>query len=352
MPQLRKNPVTREWVIVATERSRRPSDFKTGEDLNNAPAFSPNCPFCPGNELMTPGEIESYRAPSTRPNDPGWSVRVVPNKFPALMVEGDLDRAGQGMYDMMNGVGAHEVIIECPEHDLAPATMPVRQIEGVLASYKARYLDLTQDRRFKYINIFRNHGRVAGASLEHPHSQLIALPMVPQNVVLQVEGCARYYEFHERCVYCDMVRQEINFGERVVCVNDDFVAFCPFAAKYPFEVWIVPRKHARAFSDEDGPKLRSFAAILQDALARIGHCLNFPAYNYTLLTAPINQERERDFHWHLAIMPRLTVSAGFEMGSGVHINVTAPEDSARHLRNATAPHTESNGASGHLAMHT
>jgi UDPglucose--hexose-1-phosphate uridylyltransferase len=351
MPQLRKNPVTGEWVIIATERSRRPSDFKSSEDLHNRPAFSPNCPFCPGNELMTPGEIESYRAPSTRPNDPGWSVRVVPNKFPALMVEGELDRAGQGMYDMMNGIGAHEVIIECPEHDLNPATMSLPQVEEMLMSYKARCIDLTLDRRFKYINIFRNHGRVAGASLEHPHSQLIALPMVPQNVQLQVDGCARYYDYHERCVFCDMVRQEIKFGQCLVSMNDDFVAFCPFAAKYPFEVWIVPRQHVRSFADETASRLKAFGALMQDVLQRLGYCLNFPAYNYTLLTAPINQERERDFHWHLAIMPRLTVSAGFEMGSGVHINVTAPEDAARHLRNATAPNGDPNGANGHLAAH-
>jgi UDPglucose--hexose-1-phosphate uridylyltransferase len=337
MPQLRKNPVTREWVIVASERSRRPSDFKPGEDLQHRAAFNPNCPFCPGNELMTPGEIECYRAPSTNPNDPGWSVRVVPNKFPALMVEGELDRRGEGMYDMMNGVGAHEVIIECPEHDLSPATMAPRQVEEMLFSYRARCADLTQDRRFKYINIFRNHGRLAGASLEHPHSQLIALPMVPQNVLLQVEGCARYYEYHERCAYCDMVREEVGQGNRLVYMNDDFVAFCPFAAKYPFEVWIVPRAHVRSFADENDARLRAFGAALQDVLLRIDRCLNFPAYNYTILTAPINQERERDFHWHLAIMPRLTVSAGFEMGSGVHINVTAPEDSARFLRDALPP---------------
>ncbi len=337
MPQLRKNPVTREWVIVATERSRRPSDFKPSEDLVNRPAFSPTCPFCPGNELMTPGEIECYRAASTRPNEAGWSVRVVPNKFPALMVEGELDRAGEGMYDVMNGVGAHEVIIECPEHDLSPATMSLRQVEEMVAAYRARCLDLTQDRRFKYINIFRNHGRVAGASLEHPHSQLIALPMVPQNVLLQVEGFSRYYDYHERCVYCDMVRQEIGQADRVVSLNEDFVAFCPFAAKYPFEVWIAPRRHARSFSDETEARLRAFAAILQDTLVRIGYCLQFPAYNYTLITAPINQERDRDFHWHLAIMPRLTISAGFEMGSGVHINVTAPEAAAKHLREANHP---------------
>jgi UDPglucose--hexose-1-phosphate uridylyltransferase len=340
MPQLRKDPVTREWVIIASERSHRPTDFSPGEDLTGKPVFSPNCPFCPGNELMTPPEVMSYR-PSEQPaNSPGWWVRAVPNKFPALLVEGDLDRAGFGMYDMMNGIGAHEVIIDCPEHDRSLADVSLPQAEEILWAYRDRCADLSQDQRFKYILLFRNHGKIAGASLEHPHSQLIALPMVPQNVALQVEGAQRYYEYHERCIYCDMVKQEMNFGERVVCMNDDFIAFCPFAAKYPFETWILPRKHVRSYIHEDRSRIRAFGQILQDAMGRINRSLHVPPYNFTLHTAPINQERERDFHWHLAIMPRLTISAGFEMGSGIYINVTTPEDAARHLRNATSPDGE------------
>jgi UDPglucose--hexose-1-phosphate uridylyltransferase len=342
MPQLRRDPVTREWVIIATERSRRPSDFKPLEDpltqnsSYNKPAFSPNCPFCPGNELMTPPEVLSYRAENVDPNEPGWSVRVVPNKFPALRVEGTLDRYGYGMYDAMNGIGAHEVIIECAEHDLTLTTVSPRQAQEVLIAYRERCLDLMKDSRFKYLLVFRNHGRVAGASLEHAHSQLIALPMVPQEVSLKLEGAARYYEFHERCIYCDMVRQEINYGNRVVCQNDDFIAFCPFAARYPFETWILPRAHVPGFPQESRERLAAFADLLQDTLGRIALCLNNPPYNFTLHTTPVNQERERDFHWHLSIMPRLTIAAGFEMGTGVFINVTAPEDAAGYLRSATA----------------
>lgn len=343
MPQLRKNPVTREWVIIATERSRRPSDFRSAEDLGSRPPFSQNCPFCPGNELMTPQEVLSYRPPESDPNSPGWWVRVVPNKFPALLVEGDLDRIGFGMYDQMNGLGAHEVIVDCPEHDKTIADVSHAQAEEALWAYRERCADLSRDVRFKYIMIFRNHGRVAGASLEHAHSQLIALPMVPQEALLQVEGAAKYREFHDRCIFCDMVRQEMNFGERVVCMNDDFLAFCPFAARYPFETWIVPRHHARSYMQEERAKISSFAEILQDALSRINLCLGSPPYNFTLHTAPINLDREPDFHWHLAIMPRLTIAAGFEMGTGMYINVTAPEDAARHLRNAVSLRVHTNG---------
>ncbi len=335
MPQLRKDPVTREWVIIASERSRRPTDFKPSEDLANKPAFSPNCPFCPGNELMTPPEILAYRSEGTGPNTPGWWVRVVPNKFPALGVEGELDRTGYGMYDLMNGIGAHEVIIECAEHDLSIGTLPPQHAQDVIWAYRERHLDLVRDRRFKYILLFRNHGKVAGASLEHPHCQLMALPMVPSNVQAQIEGAARYYEYHERCIYCDMLKQEIAFGERIVCMNDGFVAVCPYAAKYPFEVRILPRRHSASLADEDRPTVNQFTEVLQECLRRIASCLNNPPYNFTLHTAPINQDRERDFHWHMAIMPRLTIAAGFEMGTGIFINVTGPEEAAKHLRAAS-----------------
>ncbi len=344
MPQLRKDPVTSEWVVIATERSRRPMDFKSGEDMQDRPVFSPSCPFCPGNEQMTPPEVLSYRSPDSSPNAPGWWVRVVPNKFPALGIEGDLDRTGFGIYDMMNGIGAHEVIIEGTEHNRSIADIPHEEVQEVLWAYRDRHLDLMQDQRFKYILLFRNHGKVAGASLEHPHSQLIALPMVPQDVVLQLEGARRYHDYHDRCIYCDMIKQEVAFGQRVVSMNDDFIAFCPFAAKYPFETWILPRRHSISLAYEDRITINSFGAILQDSLGRIGACLNNPPYNFTLHTAPINQDKDRDFHWHLSIMPRLTIAAGFEMGTGIYINVTAPEEAANHLRSVGTPEIEANGA--------
>ncbi len=335
MPQLRRDPVTREWVIIAAERSRRPSDFKVGEEMRGKSVFSPTCPFCPGNELMTPGEVLGYRWSSPTSNTPGWAVRAVPNKFPALQVEGEFDRTGYGMYDMMSGIGAHEVIIECPEHDKTLTDVSLDQAELVFKSYQDRCKDLSPDSRFKYIMVFRNQGRVAGASLEHAHSQLIALPMVPRNVIEKMEGAARYYEFRERCVYCDMIKQETSYGERVVCENEQFIAFCPFASKYPFETWVAPKLHRRNFVQESKQNIRLFAALVQETLQRITLCLPSTAYNFTLHTSPINQDIDKDFHWHLSIMPRLTVNAGFEMGTGIHINVTSPEDAAKYLRSTS-----------------
>jgi UDPglucose--hexose-1-phosphate uridylyltransferase len=336
MPQLRKNPITREWVIIATERSRRPSDFAKGEDTSSSskPAFSERCPFCTGNEEMTPPEVLAFRNIPDAPNSPGWWVRVVSNKFPALSVEGELDRSGVGMYDYMNGVGAHEVIIETPEHNKCMATIAQRQAEEVWWACRQRMADLGQDPRFKYILVFRNHGKVAGASLEHPHSQLIALPMVPMEVKTEIKGASQYYEYHDRCIFCDMIRQELNFGKRVVVEGEHFLAFEPFAPKYPFETWVIPKKHSRSFAEDAEHLIPDFAKVVQDVLKRIGKCLGHPPYNYTLHTAPCDNEKDYLFHWHLEIMPRLTIAAGFEMGTGIYINVTSPEDAAAHLRAA------------------
>lgn len=334
MPQLKKDPVTHEWVIIASERSKRPTDFaSSNEDSNLRPAFSETCPFCAGNEQMTPPEVLAYRDGGGE-NARGWWVRVVSNKFPALAIEGDLDRAGVGMYDFMNGVGAHEVIIETPEHNKCIASVTKEQATEVFWACRERMLDLSKDDRFKYVLLFRNHGKVAGASLEHPHSQLIALPMVPMDIREELRGVDRFYKAHERCIFCDMIRQERNFGRRVVEETGEFIAFEPFAPQFPFETWVMPKKHFTCFTDCDRTTISDFAGITQRVLQRIGKCLNYPPYNYTLHTAPFNLERESDpyFHWHLEIMPRLTIAAGFEMGTGIYINVTAPEDAAEHLR--------------------
>ncbi|MCC6445746.1 MAG: galactose-1-phosphate uridylyltransferase [Armatimonadetes bacterium] len=332
MPQLRKDPVTREWVIIAKERSRRPSDFKHGEAEESQVSFKADCPFCPGNEEKTPKEVLAYRSRDTQPNTPGWWVRAVPNKFPALAIEGDLDRSGFGMYDMMNGIGAHEVIIETPYHDKTIATVTPQECLEVLWAYRDRHLDLQRDRRFKYILIFRNHGRIAGASLEHPHSQLIALPMIPMEVVHEVEGTERYYEWRDRCIYCDMLRQELSGGERILMENKMFVAFAPYASKYPFEILVMPKDHVQSYVDQSRDELESFAEILQGTLGKLSGALRNPPYNYMFHSAPCNSDRERMFHWHLDIVPRLTIAAGFEMGTGIYINVTAPEDAVKHLK--------------------
>jgi len=331
MPELRKDPVTREWVIIAVERARRPGDFLTSsaDEGVSKQAF---CPFCPGNEHLTPPEIMSFRNPEGPKEGPGWWVRVVPNKFPALAIEGGLRKTGHGIYDSMNGVGAHEVIIESPDHSGDPATFSIKQIEDILWAYRQRYLDLKKDRRFKFILFFRNHGRVAGASLPHPHSQLVATPVLPLDILDEIEGARRYDQYRERCVYCDIIQQELDERERLVAENEHFIAFEPYASKFPFETWIMPRRHLASFVYTSNEEMTGFAGILHEALLRIRLCLGNPPYNYTLHIAPCDDDQNPLYHWHLEIFPRLTVAAGFEMGTGIYINVTPPEQAAEHLR--------------------
>lgn len=331
MPELRRDPITGEWVIIASERAKRPSDLATHSAHSEA-AETGSCPFCPGNEGSTPPEIMAFRDPGSQRNGTGWWVRVVPNKYPALSVEGELRKTGFGMYDWMNGVGAHEVIIETPEHEKHPSRLDARQLEDVLWAYRARYLDLKKDPRLKFILIFRNHGRIAGASLNHPHSQLVATPMVPSEAAAEQDGYRRYKGYRDRCVFCDIWRQEVSEGNRLVAENDHFVVFEPYASKFPFETWVMPKKHAASFASISAEEQASFAVTLRDALRRIDVCLDDPPYNYTIHTAPCDSDDKDDFHWHLEIFPRLTITAGFEMGTGIHINVTPPEAAATYLR--------------------
>jgi len=330
--------MTQEWVIVATERAKRPNDFTGVErvDLSALPQWSEDCPFCPGNESQTPPEVLAYRKQG-EPNSANWWVRVIPNKYPALAVEGGLNRAGVGLYDTMNGVGAHEVIIETPLHNHSLAYLDETGVQDVIWAWRDRYLDLRRDNRFKYIMIFRNQGRVAGASLAHPHSQLIATPILPIEIEEELQGLRRYRDFHERCLMCDIVIQELYDGARVVLENQKFVAVVPFAARAPFEMSIIPKQHQASFADMQRDEIEQFASILKGALLKLDACLNFPPYNFSLHTAPSDLERGDDYHWHLETMPRITVAAGFEMGTGIYINVTTPEQAADYLRQAGAP---------------
>lgn len=329
MPELRKDPVTGRWVIIATDRAKRPSDFVRERVQIRGGGF---CPFCYGNESKTPPELLAYRPDGAARNAPGWTLRVVPNKFPALGIEGTLDRQGEGLYDKMNGIGAHEVIIETPEHQLTLANMPARRVEDVLWAFRDRILDLKKDRRFKYILIFKNYGDAAGASLEHTHSQLIALPVVPKRVLEEIEGAKDYYTFKERCVFCDIIRQEEGSNVRVVSENPAFVALAPFAPRFPFELWILPKDHRSAFEESQKNEFEQLAPLLKDMLMRLDKVLDSPAYNFIIHSSPLPDTSNDYYHWHLEIMPKLTKVAGFEWGTGMYINPTPPEESAKFLR--------------------
>lgn len=329
MPELRKDPIIGRWVIIATERAKRPNDFKVVQDKPKG-GF---CPFCEGNEDKTPPEIMAYRKNGSPPNTPGWIVRVVPNKFPALMIEGGLNREGIGIYDKMNGVGAHEVIIEGTNHEKMLSDFADDEVESVLWAYRDRIIDLKKDTRFKYIMIFKNHGEAAGASLEHTHSQLIALPIVPRNVAEEMNGSKDYYSYKERCIFCDIVRQEKNDKLRVVFENDDYLVICPFAPKFPFETWILPKTHQTHYEDGQVKEYKNLAKALRTTLKKLAIALNNPPYNFIIHNTPIVTEKNIPYyHWHIEIMPSLTKVAGFEWGSGFYINPTPPETAAQHLR--------------------
>jgi len=329
MPELRKDPIIDRWVIISTERGKRPV-FLIDEA---PPSKTAMCPLCPGNESMTPPEVYAIRPPGSLPNSADWTLRVVPNKFPALRIEGDLDKEGLGLYDKMNGVGAHEVIIETPNRTEALSDMPAERIQNVFVAYRERTLDLSKDKRFKYIMVFKNHGSVAGASLDHSHSQLIALPIVPRRVVEELNGGLSYYKYKDRCIFCDIIAQEKENNVRVVFENDLFLALSPYAARFPFETWILPKKHEAIFADHDrADNYHSLAETLSIILKKYVKVLNSPPYNYVIHTAPSGNADVPHYHWHIELIPRLTKMAGFEWGTGFYINPTPPEEATDYLK--------------------
>jgi UDPglucose--hexose-1-phosphate uridylyltransferase len=329
MPELRKDPITGRWVIISSERGKRPADFQD-QRVKKRGGF---CPFCAGNERTTPNEVLAYRAEgATRANGPGWRLRVVPNKFPALQIEGDLNKQGEGIFDKMSGIGAHEVIIESPDHNATLATLPEKAVEEVLWAYRDRMEDLKKDKRFQYTIIFKNEGLTAGATLEHSHSQLIALPIVPIQVQNELDGSRRHFEHKERCIFCDIIRQEVQVGSRVILETARFIALAPYAPRSPFETWILPKKHTSCYACATTEDYKDLAGLLQNVLRRIERALSYPPYNFVIHTSPFREEINDYYHWHIELMPKLTSVAGFEWGSGFYINPTPPEEAARFLR--------------------
>jgi UDPglucose--hexose-1-phosphate uridylyltransferase len=338
MPELRHDPIQKRWVIIASERGRRPSDFH----VQSEKVQTSFCPFCRGNEDKTPPEIWAIRPNGTRPNTPGWEVRVVSNKYPALMIEGDLDRKGIGIYDQMNGIGAHEVVIEGPEHDVDLADQTVEHLTKILQAYRERLADLEHDIRFRYVLIFKNYGISAGASLGHPHTQLIATPVTPRTVSIELDSAREHYAVKERCLFCDIIQQELEQDKRVVSTEEGYLVSTPFASRFPFELLITPIEHQHDFGQLTDAHLARLAVVMKNTLWRLKQALNDPPYNFIVHTSPNMLARGRrpghwqtlpyDYHWHIEIIPRLTRMAGFEWGTGFYINPTPPEDAAHFLR--------------------
>ena len=319
-------------MIIATERSKRPHDFRKAGPPIEKPSYKEDCPFCPGNERLTPHETLAYRKGGP-PDGKGWWVRVIPNKFPALTLEGSLERKEEkGFFRLMDGVGVHEVVIGSPIHNQLFPLMDEVQVSEVLLAYRERYLALREDPRIKLIIIFKNHGQAAGTSLEHTHSQIVGTAVVPSNIRTKLQAAARHYDDHGVCVYCEMIQEELTFGKRIVMDTDRFVVLHPFASRSPFETWILPKDHNASFGSINMEDSKKFARVLKTALFKIHSNLNDPDYNYVIHTAPVKDEVEDYYHWHLQIIPRLTTTAGFEMGSGMYINVSFPEETAQFMR--------------------
>jgi UDPglucose--hexose-1-phosphate uridylyltransferase len=320
MPEFRQNILTHEWVVIATERAKRPEDFiKPQTEKPPPPEFSPKCPFCPGNEGQTPPALHTIE------RNGRWQVRVVPNKFAALQPNGRFLKG--------TGYGIAEVIIETPRHDATLATLDNDAVEDVVAAYKQRYLSTARADRICLINLFRNHGLRAGTSLEHPHSQLIATPIVPPHVRNPIEQAVRYFDSHGQCIYCDMLAEEMRVGERIIAETEFFVAYAPYASRTPFEIRIMPKKHQASFGDIGSREAADFAASMRSILARIYKGLANPDYNFIIRSATVGDENDKYFHWYMLVIPKLTTPAGFEIGTGIYINVTYPEKCAEFLRN-------------------
>lgn len=330
MSELRKDPIVGRWVIIAEERGRRPLAPHSEGGLVGAA----NCPFCEGNEVHTPNEILAYRTPTSTPNGPGWRVRVVPNKYPALGIEGRLHQRGVGLHDMMSGIGAHEIFVECPHHESSMARLSVDAIREVLWAYRDRLVDLKNDPRLVYGMLFKNVGAAAGASLEHSHSQLIVTPIVPINVQEEMSGSLKFFQYRGRCIYCDLVEEELASEKRVVFDSAEFLCFAPFASRFPFETWIVPKHHASHYENLRKSEVDELGSVLKTTLTKLERTLDRPAYNYVVHTSPLDSHPLKHYHWHIEIIPRLTRVAGFEWGTGFYINPVPPEQAAAALREA------------------
>jgi UDPglucose--hexose-1-phosphate uridylyltransferase len=327
MPELRQNLATREWVIIATERARRPNAFiELGHHVTTE-ARSPHddaCPFCIGNEEL---DLEVYRYPE----EGAWQSRVVLNKFPALLNSGDPVRTFDGVIRRLAGVGHHEVVVEHPRHNTTMALIAEDDILTVLETLLHRGLHMSKDHRIEQIVFFKNHGERAGASLPHPHCQIIGLPMVPGDLRRRIEIAQYYFDDHGECAYCKMINDELERDARIIAVNEHFVAFVLYAALSPFHIWILPRRHYSSFLLSSGEELFAMAEIMRTVLRKLYFGLNDPDYNFIIRTAPVKEWANSYFHWYMTLVPRLSRTAGFELGSGMRINPTLPEDCARFL---------------------
>lgn len=343
-PELRQDPISGRWVVIAPDRGRRPSSQQPAS-ADSGGAANGSCPFCPGHEHATPPEVAARRDPGTPPDAPGWRTRVIPNKYAALQPAGVAHPQKDGIYARMEGVGAHEVIIESPEHALELSELPVERIAEVLEVCRDRARLHAADPRVRYVLPFKNYGRWAGASQEHSHMQLLATPVLPNVAREELEQCERAYGERGRCPFCDLVAHERAVGDRVIAASEGFVAVAPYASRFAYESWILPLRHQSSFELCEQAELEALAAMLRDLLGRVRQALDRPCYNFLIHSAPARTALPW-YHWHVELVPKLSASSGFEWGTGAYINAVPPEEAAERLRHPErAPDAPPAGAS-------
>lgn len=332
MPELRLNLITEDWVIIDQDRCKKPEDFINETEVKQRLEFSPTCPFCPGNELHTPGELYRLEDESR-----GWKLRVVPNKFGRLSREGEPTRWNDGLKKGVGGIGISEVIIESPMHNHTLAIMPLENIERVLQTSRARFIEACRDPRIEYVVIFKNCGPASGTSITHPHSQIVGIPVTPLEIRHRVSAYMRFFDETGNCLLCRMLEDELNDGRRILLTTEHFVTFVPYAALSPFHIWIFPRRHSGSFADIREDEIQDFARHLKVTLGKVYHGLEDPDYNYIIRSGKLSQADSEFQHWYVSIVPRVARGSGFEMGTGTYVNPLVPEMSAAFIRRITVP---------------
>lgn len=334
MSELRFNVATGEWVVFAPERSRRPEDFQREKPkwTHERATWRGQCPFCPGNDGRTPGETLCLRD-----EDANWMVRSFPNRYPALNPGPRPSMQGPELSRSLQGVGHHEVVAESPVHNTTLALMSIGHIAQVLRAWRQRYRSLWLQPETEHVVIFKNHGQAAGCSLEHPHSQVVAMPVTPYQILQRHEVASRYYNQHGRCVSCAQLEMELDQGQRVVAQSRDFVAFIPYAAFSPFAVWVLPRRHCCSYALTTNSELDDLAELLRNVLGKFYYGLKDPDYNLVVRSSHPEVQGTRVFHWYITLVPRLARLAGFEMGTGMFINPSIPEADADFLVRSSLP---------------
>lgn len=326
--KLRKDPILQRWVIISPERV----ELQRPPPLWRPKGIPPEeCPFCPGNEGRTPSEVFSLRDPGTAPNTPGWWVRVIPDQHPILGIERGLERSAEGMYDTMNAFGAHEIVVETPEHEQHWAVLDDIQLVRVFLAYRERMWDLRSDERFRHIIVIKYHGTPL-SPFQHQHSHLVATPFIPKVVEDELKGAAEHYRWKERCIFCDVLKEELNTQARVIWESEGFLAFVPFASRLPYEAWIVPKGHASQFNQIQEPGLKELVLGVKTILSKLRKALHDPPYSLVLHASPLNDFPREEYHWHLEIAAQLPQTLGFGWGVAISVNPLPPEQAAAHLR--------------------